>query len=83
MVGLVLVDTDDLCINDMIVEYQPLILNTIVVNKVVPIKAQVHSHDKAVSFSIVVLYSAMSLVLCVAVVADSENGVITFLSGLM
>ena len=62
----------------MIGEYQPLVINTFVVKNVVPVRAQLRSHDRVVSFFVVVLYSVVSSVLYLAVEIDGENRVVTF-----
>ena len=51
----------------MIGEYHPLVINTLVVNNVVPVKAQLSSYRGVVSFFVVVLYFVVSFVLHVAV----------------
>ena len=70
-------DTVDLCRIDMIGEYQPLVINTFVVKNAVPVKDQLSSHGRVVSFFVVVLYSVVSSVLYVAVEIDGENRVVT------
>ena len=52
-------DTVDLCKIDMIGEYHSLIINTFVVNNVVPVKSQLCYHCRVVSFFVVVLYSVL------------------------
>ena len=70
-------DTVDLCRIDMIGEHQPLIINTFVFKNVDPVKAQLSSHGRVVSFFVVVLYSAVYSVLYVAVEIVGENRAVT------
>ena len=61
----------------MIGEYQPLVINQFVAKNVIPVKSQLSSHGRVVSFSVVVLYSVVSSVLFVAVELEGENRVVT------
>ena len=62
----------------MIGEYKSLVINTFVVKNAVPVKVQLSSHGRVVSFFVVVLYSVVSSVLHVAVEIEGKNRVVTF-----
>ena len=62
----------------MIGEYQPLVINTFVVKNAVPVKVQLSSHARVVSFFVVALYSVVSSMLYVAVKIEGKNRVVTF-----
>ena len=62
----------------MIGDYQPLVINTFVVNNSVPVMVQLSSHGRVVSLFVVVLYSVVSSVLYVAVECEGKNRVVTF-----
>ena len=62
----------------MIGEFQPLIVNTFVVKNVVPVKAQLCSNGRVVSFFVVALYYVVSFVSYVAVEIEGENRVVAF-----
>ena len=66
----------------MLGEYQPLIINTFVVKNVVPVKVQLCSYGRVVTFFVVALYSVVSSILYVAVEIEVENTVFTVFIGL-
>ena len=62
----------------MIGEYQPLVINTFVVKNAVPVKVQLSSHGRVVSFFVVELYFVVPSVLYVALEIEGKNRVVIF-----